>query len=142
MTSAVLAQVMKAKGDLDGALAYQHKALAIKRKVRGNDHLEVAITLGNIGRVGVVCRSVCRSVRCSRIPGLASTIAGVLMFMVEQAMKAKGDLNGALTYQQQALAIKRKALGDHHPSVAATLNNIGLVGVDCWCTCIARGYVW
>ena len=53
-----------------------------------------------------------------------------------QVMQDKGDLDGALDFMQQALAIQRKALGDEHPRVAVTLFNIGMVRLVLVCVCV------
>ena len=44
-----------------------------------------------------------------------------------RALKAKGDLDGALRYTQRALAIDEKVYGPDHPDVARDANNIGLI---------------
>jgi tetratricopeptide (TPR) repeat protein len=40
-------------------------------------------------------------------------------------LQAQGDWTGALAQYRQALAIRKKALGEEHPDVAESLNNIG-----------------
>jgi tetratricopeptide (TPR) repeat protein len=40
-------------------------------------------------------------------------------------LQAQGDLIGARPYHEQALAIRRKTLGEQHPLTAQSLNNLG-----------------
>src|SRR5262249_41934152 len=46
-----LGQALQAKGDLDGALRYAQRALAIDEKVYGPDHPDVARDVNNIGLI-------------------------------------------------------------------------------------------
>jgi tetratricopeptide (TPR) repeat protein len=45
-------------------------------------------------------------------------------------LRAKGDLAGALSYEQRALKINEKVYGPDQPNVAAVANNIGLILQD------------
>src|SRR5688572_2076469 len=53
----------------------------------------------------------------------------------------KGEYDKALSMFEHVLAMRRKAFGDEHPSVAATLNNMGAVSVLVWppCECVSDG---
>ena len=42
-------------------------------------------------------------------------------------LKTLGDLEGARPYFEQALAIRRKKLGEEHPDIAQNLNNMGFL---------------
>ena len=42
-------------------------------------------------------------------------------------LKAKGDLEGALTYIQRAMKIDERIYGPDHPQVAIDANNIGQI---------------
>jgi len=40
-------------------------------------------------------------------------------------LSEKGDYDGAIKLQQEALVAWKKSLGDYHPNVATVLNNLG-----------------
>ena len=42
-------------------------------------------------------------------------------------LDSMGDLEGARSYYEQALAIRKKVLGEKHPNTAVCLNNIDLL---------------
>jgi len=46
-----IGQILQAKGDLDGALAYTERALKIDEKVFGPEHPNVAITARNVEQI-------------------------------------------------------------------------------------------
>jgi tetratricopeptide (TPR) repeat protein len=52
------------------------------------------------------------------------------LFSLGALASQQGDLPTAKCYHQQALAIRRKALGEEHPHVAASLNNLGTVTAE------------
>ena len=49
----------------------------------------------------------------------------------------QGDLTEALSHYERALEIKRRSVGPDHPSVAKTLNNMGLAYEDMVCGVVA-----
>jgi tetratricopeptide (TPR) repeat protein len=50
---------------------------------------------------------------------------GKALFNLGNIYAALGDYVGARPYYEQALAIRRKVLGEEHPDTATSLNNLG-----------------
>jgi tetratricopeptide (TPR) repeat protein len=92
------------------ALEKYDEALRIQKAALGPDHHAVATTLNNIGAVHKV--------------GAPRRRCGGGLIKSQQAMD---NLQKGLEFYEQALRIRKAALGPDHHAVAATLNNIGTV---------------
>ena len=131
--SALSAQgtALRGQGRYREAEAAIADAIALSRKVHGDDSLQVASMLSNRGAVlkqlGRYDEALELAQEAQRLvavihgpehPTVASTmntIAGVLL--------EKGDLEAAEAKLREAADLRRKVLGDDHPLVAATLDN-------------------
>jgi tetratricopeptide (TPR) repeat protein len=130
-----LALVLLGKGDLEGALKYQQRALTIDEKVYGPQHSDVATTTNNIAVIlkekgdleGALkyqqrALSIDEKVYGPEHPNVARDANNI-----GTILKDKGDLEKALKYEQRALSIDEKLYGPEHPDVAICANNIAVI---------------
>jgi CHAT domain-containing protein/Tfp pilus assembly protein PilF len=132
------ASKLTSKANYDAALPLSERALAIREKVLGANHLAVADALQAIAQLceekgdyakaqSLVTRAL--SIRESALtpedPSVAESIAslGVVFF-------SKGDYAQAESLLQRAKGILEKRLGPDHSSVAATIVSLGRVYVE------------
>ncbi len=58
-------------------------------------------------------------------------------------LKAQGKYEEAEPLYRRALQIRKKALGEEHPDVARSLNNLAVrcatVSTHAWCVCVRAG---
>jgi tetratricopeptide (TPR) repeat protein len=133
-----LGRTLLAKGDLDGALRYSQRALAIDETVSGPEHPDVARDTKNIGMILLTKGDLDGALRYAQRalainekiygpehPDVARDANNIGMIFQD-----KGDLDGALRYTQRALAIDEKVYGPDHPNVAVGANNIGTILKD------------
>jgi tetratricopeptide (TPR) repeat protein len=126
----------------DGALAayaeaqkLSERALAIRERIQGPNHLDTAISLNNLGYLlrvqadyaGAQLRyerslAIREKMLGSDHPDIANCLNNLGIVLREQ-----GDLAGALTHHERALAIREKVLGFDHPDTASTLSNLGVL---------------
>ena len=133
-----LGRVLKGKGDLDGALRYSQRALAIGEKVYGPDHPTVARDENNIGLILKDKGDLDGALRCSqralaideKVYGPDHPQVAINANNIGQILQDKGDLDGALRYTQRALNIDEKVYGPDHPQVAIDASNIGQILQD------------
>lgn len=121
-------------GDYDGALPYCEKALQIREKLLGQEHLDTAQSLNN---VGYLLHSQGRSAESLAYFQRALTIRETLLGQehaaiaeslnyLGQAHYAHGDFAAAQSYFEQAITISSKQLGETHPLTAEYVNNLGM----------------
>ena len=128
-----LGNYLQMVADYAGARPYYEQALAIRRKVLGEEHPDTATSLDNLGSLlqdmgdNAGARpyyeqalAICRKVLGEEHPDTASSLNNL-----GSLLHAMGDYAGALPYFEQALAIRRKTLGEEHPDTAMSLNNLG-----------------
>ncbi len=119
-------------GQLDRALEYQLKAMAIYDKILSQDHPSLAKSYNNVAAIyqdmGQLDRALVYSLKTVAIfekilsadhPSLATSYNNVSMIYLDM-----GQLYRALEYQLKAMAIIEKILPADHPSLAISYNNI------------------
>jgi tetratricopeptide (TPR) repeat protein len=88
-----------------------HEALGIRRKLLGNEHPDVANSLNDLGLFFCGQRKLADAVAAHR-----EALAALL--------RDQGKSTEAEALWLEALAIRRKLLGDEHPDLADTLHNL------------------
>jgi serine/threonine protein kinase/Flp pilus assembly protein TadD len=130
-----LGEVYLALGELPQAEAMIREALAIRRKVLGSDHADVAASLNDLGTVlyrrGQLPEAETRLREALRMrlklgdrdpletAKLLSNLALVLWY--------QGNLVEAADLCREAVALRRKLQGNTHPDVAGPLSNLALI---------------
>ncbi len=136
--SNLLGQILKDKGDLDGALAYVQRALKIDEKVFGPEHPNIARDANNIGTIlkdkGDLDGALAYVQRALKIGekvfGAEHPNVAIGANNIGMILKDKSDFDGALAYTQRALKINEQVFGPEHPNVAIGANNIGQILQD------------
>jgi tetratricopeptide (TPR) repeat protein len=129
-----LAKLLRHQGRLGEAASVLEQSVALETKLKGEEHLDVAISLHELAGVlhaqgdlpGArewlerALRIQAKLFGTEEHPNVAaslSTLAGVL--------KAQGDLPGARERLERALRIQAKVIGtEEHPDVAASLHEL------------------
>jgi serine/threonine protein kinase/Tfp pilus assembly protein PilF len=126
------------QGDWRGAAALLDEALAMRRRLFGNEHQDVAVTLVELARVyddqgsserAETLHREALAIRRKVLGGEHRETAtslndlGVLLW-------ERGDLEGAEPLLRQSHAINKKALGPEHANVASNLGNLALLLED------------
>jgi tetratricopeptide (TPR) repeat protein len=122
-------------GDFVAALPYSRRALAIREKALGPEHLDTALSLGNLGlllqKLGDLAGARLHLERALAIDekalGPEDPEAATSLNNLGNLLREMGNLAGARPYLERALAIKEKELGPEHPSTATSLNNLGML---------------
>ena len=130
-----LGSVFACQGDYEQARIHHQRALAIRDRVLGADHPELATSLGNLG--GVLFRQgydedarfyleQALEIREKTLgpdhPDVATSLDNLGDVLFRQ-----GYHEDARVSFQQALATRERALGSDHPAVAGSLNNLANV---------------
>lgn len=111
------------------------RALAIREKVCGPEHSDMAESLGNLAVLlqekGDFAGSrplqehalaIYEKVRGAEHPDTATTLNNLAFLL-----NAQGDSGGARPLYERALVIREKVLGAEHPTTATSLNNLALL---------------
>jgi tetratricopeptide (TPR) repeat protein len=111
------------------------QALAMRRKLRGHEHADVAVSLGSLARVLYEQRKLPEAEAIGREgldlarkhlsnddPDLATLLGNLAMVLGDV-----GKLQEAEALYREALPIKRRQLGETHPVLSTLLSNLGLV---------------
>ncbi len=119
--------------DYAGALSYLEQALAIHKKVLGEEHPATATSLNSLGYLLQAMGdyagarpyleqslAIRRKVLGEEHPGTATSLNNLGSLLQDM-----GDSEGARSCHEQALAIRRKVQGEEHPDTANSLNNLG-----------------
>jgi tetratricopeptide (TPR) repeat protein len=130
-----LGAILIRKGDLEGALSLQERALASLKGALGPDHPEFARALANLGviynRKGDTEAALVRLEQALRLKkrtlGSDHPEVGRTLSNLANVFRGKGDLNAALVHQKQACEMLECALGPDHPDVASSLNSLGII---------------
>jgi eukaryotic-like serine/threonine-protein kinase len=120
------------RGELDAAHAALEEALAMRRKLLGEEYPDVAISHSELGRTlfdqGRLDEAEARfrsalAIR-RKVLGPAHHETATSMSDLGHLLRRKGDRAGAETLFRDTLALTRKASGPKHPNVAIALANL------------------
>lgn len=120
--------------ELDAARAALQEALAMRRKVLGDKHPEVAVSHSELGRTlfdqGRLDEAEAHfraalAIRQKAL-GPADHETATSMSDLGLLLRRKGDRAGAETLFRKTLAVTRKSSGPKHPDVATALANLAL----------------
>ena len=124
-----------AKADYEQAKPLYEGALAIKEKVFGKEHPEVAISLNNLGLLYKTqdkyakakplyerALAIHEKVFGKEHPDVANSLNNLAVLYDSQ-----GNYERAKPLYKTSLAIKEKFFGKEHPSVATSLNNLAVL---------------
>jgi serine/threonine-protein kinase len=121
------------RGEYGEALPLAEEALALRRRIHGEEHTDVASTLmalasilsasGEYDRAEELNRQ-CLAMRRKLLGGAHPHVA-IALNNLGLLLQARGRLEEAEQYLREALAVRRAAFGDHHLEVAASRNNLG-----------------
>ena len=126
------------RADLKVATPLLEEALAMRRRLFGREHKDIAVTLVELGRAyedaGVPDRAepLFREALAmrERIFGDAHKETATSKSALALLLWRRGDLVGAEPLFRQSLDTSRALLGDSHPNVATSWNNLGLILLD------------
>jgi serine/threonine-protein kinase len=123
------------RGEYREALPLAEEALALRRRLLGEEHTDVASTLmalasilqasGEYDRAEELNRQVL-AMRRKLLGGQHPHVA-IVLNNLGLLLQARGRLEEAEESLRDALAVRRAAFGDHHLEVAASRNNLGIV---------------
>ena len=133
-----LGVLRREKGDLSDAAQMLGEALAMRRRLLGREHRDVAVTLVELGRVysdrgnneraEPLFREALQIRR--KVLGEEHQETATSLNDLALVLWGKGDLPGAAALFRQALAIDRKVLGEDHPNVVSIIGNLALITED------------
>ncbi|HZY78698.1 MAG TPA: CHAT domain-containing tetratricopeptide repeat protein [Cyclobacteriaceae bacterium] len=124
--------------DPDKALESYEKALAVYKKLHGNEHPKIAIANTNIGglyrQIELYGDAINNLEAASKIwlklyPDGHPSLGFVYRSLGQTYVKMENN-QLALTYFEKALEQYRKSFGEKHPDIASTLNQIGAVHIN------------
>ena len=122
-----VADVRRKQGRLDEAAALFEDALRLRERALGRGHPAVAATLNGIASCkrarGDPRGALALYEEALRAYGARSTAAASVLNNMGLAAKAAGDLAAAEERLEEALSIRRAALGEEHVDVARTMVN-------------------
>ncbi len=123
------------KGRAAEALPLAEKALAIRRRLAGDKHPEVAVSLFNVAaqhqalvrhRTALPLHEEALAIYRATLGGRHPDYAAGLNNLAA-LLKDMGDPHGAVSPCREALAIRREVLGARSPDYAQSLNSLGLL---------------
>jgi tetratricopeptide (TPR) repeat protein len=128
---------LERRGEYTAARVLLEQSLALVKKARGPDHIEVAWVLNALGYLlqeqGELAAAR-RSHKCALAINEAQlkprdADIGMTLNNLGRVLYLQRNLSGARRYLERALTISKAAakLGPDHPEVASILNNLGLV---------------
>jgi serine/threonine-protein kinase len=126
-----LATLLEQRNEFDAAEPLYREVLAIRQSLFGASSVEVANALNNLGliryRKGAYAEaeSLYHGALAIKLRlGERHSSTAATMQNLAQTLQMLGKFKEAETYHRRALATKRAALGDAHPSVTISLNNL------------------
>lgn len=130
-----MGRVFESLGLYDQALPLLETSLAVRKKILGEEHLDVAVSLLDLG--GVLWRKgEFEKARTLMEQGLAirEKLLGPDHKLVASSLHnlgnlywSQGNYDQARRHLERALAIREKVLGLEHADVASTLNSLGAI---------------
>ena len=132
-----LGRVFYVREGTEASLEAYHEALRLRRKVLGDDHLDVAATIFNIAQTLHYLGSLDSAMHqydaflriCVPILGDAQRDVAYALKCKAQIYQERGDINKAVSFYRQALQSTEAALG-LHAEVAFILNKLGNLYYD------------
>jgi serine/threonine-protein kinase len=130
-----LSATLSRRGKYEEALALGEEALTLRRRLRGDEHTEVAVSLVNLAGILRAVGEYDRAEKLLRESlGMRRRLLGddhphvaVTLNNLGLLLQSLGRLEEAERHLREGLAIRRAAFGDDNPDVAASLNNIGVL---------------
>jgi non-specific serine/threonine protein kinase/serine/threonine-protein kinase len=125
-------------GDFNGARRAFERTLAIRTRLLGERHLEVATVLNNLGGLHSQLEEYDASIQAhSRALAIQRAVRGPDDIATTNSLRGiaivharKKDFEQALTLDQQVLAISRKTYGDSHALVGSGLHSVAVDLLD------------
>jgi tetratricopeptide (TPR) repeat protein len=126
-----LALTLRAQGDLAGARALQERALAVRRRVLGDEHPDTLTAMNNLaGTLSAQGDLACARALEERALDVRRRVLGdehpatlTAMNNLAGTLSAQGDLAGARALEERVLGVRRRVLGDEHPDTLRGLND-------------------
>jgi CHAT domain-containing protein len=115
------------------SLAYHQQALAIREKILGKQHPDVARSYNNIGIThqalkaygkAISCHQQALTIRKQIYGAMHSDVASSYINLASAYMKL-GLFSQAMEFNQQGLIILKQVYGEHHSYLGNTWNNMG-----------------
>jgi tetratricopeptide (TPR) repeat protein len=133
-----LGVLRRESGDLTRAIPLLQEALGVRRRVWGNDHNDVAISLVELGRAYNtlerldLAEPLFREALVIRRKVLGDEHREVAVSLGDLAVLLwhKGDFAAAESFFMQSLAMHRKTVGPDHPNVGQSMANLAQLKVD------------
>jgi serine/threonine-protein kinase len=119
-------------GDRDAALAHLHHALAVRERLQGAMHPDVAKLLVNLAELVPPTEGIAYAERARAIYTNANQPLGIAAtsHRVGAIRQALGDADAALRAEREALDIYRRLLPANHPKIGAVVHAIGKLELD------------
>jgi serine/threonine protein kinase/Tfp pilus assembly protein PilF len=133
-----LGVLLRERGDYPPAIARFEEALALRRRLLGNETNDVAITLVELGRAQSEIDRIdlaeplfreALAIR-ERVLGELDRETATSLGDLGVVLWQKGDLAAAAPFLQQSLATHRQLLGAAHPNVGSALANFAALKLD------------
>ena len=122
------------RGEYDQAEPLFRESLDIRRRLYGNEHEAVADSLNSLGNLFYNKRDYTaaepllrQAVAMQRKLGGDETALALYQSNLAQTMQDVGNLDEAEKLNRESLAIQRKLLGEVHPDVVSSLNNLAVL---------------
>jgi len=123
------------RGKYDAALPLAEEALALRRRLYGDEHTDVAISLHQLGTMLMATGDLEGAERRYReslalrrkLLGDNHPHVAITLHMLGQLLRQRGRLEESEQAHREALAIRRAAFGDDHVITAASMNELGIV---------------
>ncbi len=133
-----LGRAFYADRNFEGSRKFHDAALAIRRRVLGEHHPDVATSLNNLGAVARAEGDLAAAMKLfqqsldlrERLLGADHPATAISLNNIAEIFVVQGDLGRALALHERALKIRRLRFGEDHPETARSLHNIGVLQMD------------